>query len=988
MTQSDWTSAIPIAGANGACSWNEFDPIWYAQRYLGGAEHADVAFAAFLKHGIAECHDPNPFFSERWMRRVNPDLIDQAHPTAFSACLAGKSPIGAMHWLFDADFFREVAADLTPDRMAKDGFVDSYDQFLRLGHREGRRPSVYFDPIFYLTQLGAEDVGEAMRLSPFHHYLIRHSLDGVEIATSPYFDPDWYLRQNPQAVVRLARRASLSALDDFLFVANDTTPNEHFNERNYLSAHADVAEDAARRRSPKPGYMHFIRFGAKQGRTVPGFHWNEELARIFGGDEPFGKFLANGAAARDPEDIAKELFRQEAADLAQHAAIDPIDFHYDGDPEVSVLMVLYNQFELVMGAIASLRANSTRKMDLILVDSGSSDEIASIETYVTGARIIRPGENIGFLRGCNLALQHAKAPYTLYLNTDVLLAPNALDNAVRRLDVMPGAAAVGGKVVRSHGLLQEAGNIIFSDGSTIGRLRDQSPLSPEANYLCDVDYVSGAFMLLRTEPARALKGFDPRYAPAYYEETDLCTRLAQQGWQIVYDPAIVVRHHEYGSAASVDHASKQMKKNQGVFRKAHARWIKDLPDSAHRRSAELVHRPPSWRGPGGKRILYIDDTIPRRRLGSGFVRSNDIVNALATLGHAVTVFPANGTKESIVALRREFAPEVELIHDRDFRHMTAFMDARGNDFDLVWVGRAHNLDRLAPVLRSWPSEKRPRVLLDSEAVFACRDAAKARLAGASFDLAASVRNEFRNADLIEAIVAVNEGDARLLESVLERRALEVGTMVPSRLGSRTFEDRDGFLVVGAIHAQDAPNLDALNWLADHVVDRLEAALGFPPKIIVAGYVAPGIELARFENDARFQMLGMVDDLAPLYDSARAFLAPTRVAAGAPYKIYEAASFGLPNIMTDLLGGQMQWRDGEEARIAAVNDGIAFASAAAEVYNDSGLWARLRDKAAHSVGALTEERYREQIQRAVSAGTWAEPVPAVRRIKAKQKTKKR
>ena len=228
----DWIADIVIAGAEGASSWTEFDPVWYARRYLGGGEHAHAALADYAGDGVRRGHDPNPYFCEGWMRREQPDLINDTCPTAFVACLAGRAPFGAGHWLFDLHFFREVADELTPEWLARDGYVDLYDQFLRRGHVEGRRASVYFDPIFYLAQLDHREVGDAMRLSPYRHFLIRHSLTGAEVATSPYFNPGWYLHQNPQAVVRLARRSSFSALDDFLYVASDAAPNNFLTKPN------------------------------------------------------------------------------------------------------------------------------------------------------------------------------------------------------------------------------------------------------------------------------------------------------------------------------------------------------------------------------------------------------------------------------------------------------------------------------------------------------------------------------------------------------------------------------------------------------------------------------------------------------------------------------------------------------------------------------------------------------------------------------------
>ncbi len=86
------------------------------------------------------------------------------------------------------------------------------------------------------------------------------------------------------------------------------------------------------------------------------------------------------------------------------------------------------------------------------------------------------------------------------------------------------------------------------------------------------------------------------------------------------------------------------------------------------------------------------------------------------------------------------------------------------------------------------------------------------------------------------------------------------------------------------------------------------------------------------------------DLAPFYDAARVFIAPTRFAAGTPYKIYEAASFGLPCVATDLLVSQLGWAEGQEILGAPVQDAQAFAQQIARLYRDARLWLGLRENA--------------------------------------------
>ena len=105
-------------------------------------------------------------------------------------------------------------------------------------------------------------------------------------------------------------------------------------------------------------------------------------------------------------------------------------------------------------------------------------------------------------------------------------------------------------ILRSHGLVQEAGNIIYCDGSTLGYGRDASPLAPEVNFARDVEFSSGVFLMARRSLLNELGGFDEAFAPAYYEDADLCLRIRGAGYRVVYDPGVIVYHLEYGSAVS------------------------------------------------------------------------------------------------------------------------------------------------------------------------------------------------------------------------------------------------------------------------------------------------------------------------------------------------------------------------------------------------------------------------------------------------------
>ena len=132
----------------------------------------------------------------------------------------------------------------------------------------------------------------------------------------------------------------------------------------------------------------------------------------------------------------------------------------------------------------------------------------------------------------------------LFLNNDTRVTPGWLEALVRCLDEAPNAGLVGAKLIYPDGRLQEAGGIVFSDASGWNYGRFDDPDDPRYAFRREVDYCSGAAILLRTDLFRRLGGFDTRYAPAYYEDTDLAFAVRAAGYKVYYEPASTVVHFE------------------------------------------------------------------------------------------------------------------------------------------------------------------------------------------------------------------------------------------------------------------------------------------------------------------------------------------------------------------------------------------------------------------------------------------------------------
>ena len=320
---------------------------------------------------------------------------------------------------------------------------------------------------------------------------------------------------------------------------------------------------------------------------------------------------------------------------------------------------------------------------------------------------------------------------------------------------------------------------------------------------------------------------------------------------------------------------------------------------------------------------------------------------MAKLGFHVTIFPIFAHRFDVAAIYADIPDTIEVLYDETLENLPEFLDCRDEYFDTIWVARTHNLDRVRQMLERYALGKGnpPRVVLDTEAIASVRDQTRATLTSQAYDRKAALAAEFHGASCCQNIVAVTEAEADLIRSIGYADVSVIGFTRELSLGARDFDARQGLLFIGAIHEMDSPNYDSLCWFTDTVLPLVEQQLGYETQLTVAGYTAPHVTLERFENHPRIRLSGQVAETETLYNAHRVFIAPTRFAAGAPYKLYEAASHGVPIAATELLRGQLGWQHGLEILSADISDPAKFADNIVALYRDRELWHRLRDNAA-------------------------------------------
>ena len=253
-------------------------------------------------------------------------------------------------------------------------------------------------------------------------------------------------------------------------------------------------------------------------------------------------------------------------------------------PEVSVLLVLFNQAELTFACLSSIAETlgqpGAPAVEVVIVDNASSDATGALLARTEGATLVRNGENLHFLRAVNAGARVVRGQAILLLNNDALLLPGAVAAALRTLRSAPDIGAVGGRIILPDGTLQEAGSIIWRSGACVGYGRGDAPGASRYGFQRDVDFCSGAFLLTPTALWQAIEGFDERFAPAYYEEVDYCVRLWRCGFRVVFDPDATIVHYEFGSSATSSDALALQAANHAVFTARHAEWLAGKPEAS------------------------------------------------------------------------------------------------------------------------------------------------------------------------------------------------------------------------------------------------------------------------------------------------------------------------------------------------------------------------------------------------------------------------
>ena len=252
----------------------------------------------------------------------------------------------------------------------------------------------------------------------------------------------------------------------------------------------------------------------------------------------------------------------QAAEPAPLPVPDP-----DEPVDVSIIVPVHNQWPLTRACLSSvLRAirGSGITCEVILADDASTDETLQAASLFPGLRVVRQDRNLGFLGNCNAAAAEARGEALLFLNNDTIVLPGWLTELVRVLREEPSAAIVGSKLLYPDGTIQEAGGVLFTDASAGNLGRGKPRHDPMFAFDREVDYSTGASILVRRSFWDSVGGFDTGVMDTRAALLDLSLSAREADLHVVC--AARSEAIQIGSAGAAGRAARADEPNPGTIR--------------------------------------------------------------------------------------------------------------------------------------------------------------------------------------------------------------------------------------------------------------------------------------------------------------------------------------------------------------------------------------------------------------------------------------
>lgn len=566
------------------------------------------------------------------------------------------------------------------------------------------------------------------------------------------------------------------------------------------------------------------------------------------------------------------------------------------NPKVSIVIPAYNQFEFNYVCIRSIIENTTDcSYEIILGDDVSTDRTAHIQDYIKGLIVSRNSENLRFLRNCNNAAKYAKGEYIMFLNNDTTVKPEWLSSLVELIESDTTIGMVGSKLIYPNGVLQEAGGIIWKDGSGWNYGRNGDAYQPEYNYVREVDYISGAAIMIRHDLWNEIGGFDELFNPAYCEDSDLAFEVRKHGYKVMYQPKSVVVHYE-GISNGTDLSSGVKKYQVENNKKLKEKWKAELAKQYENETELFKARERNY---GKKTILIIDHYVPTYDKDAGSKTTYQYIKMFVHQGYSVKFIGDNFASTEPYTTELEQLG-VEVLYGFHYsQHIYEWIKEHKKDIDFVYLNRPHISEKYIDFIQN---ETDIKMIYYGHDLHFLRVQREAELTG-NHQLEIESRWWKKKEMAIMNKVEMSYYPSYIEVDAIHKEHPELPVKAITAYVFEQFQEnfqynaekRTGMMFVGGFN--HLPNVDAVKWFVEDIYPIIREKKDIP--FYIVGSNASEEIKALDGNGIVFKGFVSEEELAELYATCRLAVVPLRYGAGVKGKVVEALYNGIPIVTTSV-----------------------------------------------------------------------------------------
>jgi GT2 family glycosyltransferase/SAM-dependent methyltransferase len=572
-----------------------------------------------------------------------------------------------------------------------------------------------------------------------------------------------------------------------------------------------------------------------------------------------------------------------------------IYFNFCPKPQISIIIPVYNQINFTLNCLESICSSINYiNYEIIIINDSSTDNTIEYLKEIKNLKIITNSENLGFVKSCNLGADEAKGEFLYFLNNDTIINDYSIDELFHTFSNLKNVGLVGSKLIYRNNKLQEAGGIIFNDASgwNYGKGKDKDHIN--FNYARDVDYCSGASIMIPKKLFFELGMFDNYFAPAYYEDTDLCFKVREKGLRVIYQPLSEVIHFE--GATSGTNINSGVKQYQKINKEKFFTRYQDLLSNHYANGEHVIKAIDRTKI---KNCLVIDTITPQPDRDSGSIDTYNQLMFLNNYGFHTTFIPLEDFAEIKNYTQDLQKKGIKCIYQPYYYSLEKFCSDHKNFFDLILINREENFTSIYPLAKKYfPNAK---LWLHNVDLNFIRIARQAKIEK-NFNLikkSKKVKNSEITSNMKSNIsTVVSSFELNYLQNKNINCELLPLFRKKNQKKSKTFDERNGLVFIAGFN--HLPNQDALTYFLDDIFPSVQQYLP-GVRCSVIGNNLPKNLLIRIKESQNIYYYAdrSNTELEELTNNHKIGIAPLRYGAGMKGKIITYIANHLPFVASNI-----------------------------------------------------------------------------------------